>query len=89
MHEMTRSLIHNTEMLTTALSVIESMMAECGSARSGVSDQASLACLREFEFLTSLMKAILNRSVALEKRMDNEVSLVSFQIDCCGQSWFD
>jgi hypothetical protein len=77
MHEIARHLIHNTEMLTTALSVVEGMMKECDLTCSGSSDQASSACLRELHFVSSLMKALLHRSSALEKRMENEIALVS------------
>jgi Mg2+ and Co2+ transporter CorA len=77
MHEVARHLIHNTEMLTTALSVVEDMTKECDLPCSGSSDQASSACLRELQFVSSLMKALLHRSSALEKRMENEIALVS------------
>jgi hypothetical protein len=53
MHEIARHLIHSTEMLTTALPVVECMMEECGLIGSGSSDQASSACLRELRFVSS------------------------------------
>jgi hypothetical protein len=77
MHEIARHLLHSTEMLTTALSVVEGMMKECDLIGSGSSDQASSACLRELQFASSLMKALSHRSSALEKRMENEIALVS------------
>jgi len=77
MHEIARHLIHGTEMLTTALSVVDCMMEECDLIGSGSNDQASSACLRELRFVSSLMKALLHRSSALEKRMENEIALVS------------
>jgi hypothetical protein len=67
-------------MLETALSVVECMTKECGIARSAVSDQATIACLRDLESASSLMKGLLNRSAALEKRMENEISLVSIPV---------
>jgi hypothetical protein len=77
MHEIARHLIHNTEMLTTALSVVECMMNECEVAGAGSDNEASSACRRELHFVSSLMKALLHRSSALEKRMENEIALVS------------
>ena len=77
MHEIARHLIHSTEMLTTALSVVEGMMKEYDLIGSDSSDQASSACLRELQFISSLMKALSHRSSALEKRMENEIALVS------------
>jgi hypothetical protein len=80
MHEIARHLIHSTEMLATALSVVESMSKECDFIRNGAGDRATFACLRELEFTCSLMKALLHRSNALEKRMENEIALVSITI---------
>ena len=77
MHEVARHLIHSTEMLTTALSVVDCMIEECHLTGSDSSDQASSTCLRESRFVSSLMKALLHRSSALEKRMENEIALVS------------
>jgi hypothetical protein len=77
MHEIARHLIHGTEMLTTALSVVECMMNECEVTGSGSDSQASSACRRELHFVMSVMKALLHRSSALEKRMENEIALVS------------
>jgi hypothetical protein len=77
MHEVARHLVHSTEMLTTALSVVECMVKECDLIGIGLADRASSACLRELHFVSSLMKALLHRSSALEKRMENEIALVS------------
>lgn len=67
-------------MLNTALSVVECMTKECSTARNAFSEQATTACLRDLEFAYSLMKSLLNRSAALEKRMENEISLVSIPV---------
>jgi hypothetical protein len=80
MHEIARHLIHSTEMLTTALSVVECMINECDVVGSGSDGQALAACRRELHFVSSLMKALLHRSDALEKRMENEIALVSITI---------
>jgi len=80
MHEIARHLIHSTEMLTTALSVIDCMINECEIVGSGLDGQALSACQRELHFVSSLMKALLHRSGALEKRMENEIALVSITI---------
>jgi hypothetical protein len=80
MHEIARHLIHSTEMLTTALSVVESMAKECDFVRNGAGDQATFACRRELEFVCPLIKALLHRSSALEKRMENEIALVSISL---------
>lgn len=77
MHEVSRHLIHCTEMLNTALSVVGHMTKECDTTRHAVGEQATAACLRDLESTCSLMKALLNRSTALEKRMENEIALVS------------
>jgi hypothetical protein len=77
MHEIARYLLYSTEMLTTVLSVVDCMMEECDLIGRDSSDQASSACLRELRFVSSLMKALLHRSSALEKRMENEIALVS------------
>lgn len=77
MHEIARHLIHNTETLTTALSVVECMMKEFEITGSGLVSQASSAYRRELHFVSSLVKALLHRSSALEKRMENEIALVS------------
>lgn len=77
MHEISRHLIHSTEMLDTALSVVECMAKECDVARIAVGEQATIACLRDLESSRSLMRALLNRSAALQKRMENEIALVS------------
>lgn len=77
MHEISRHLIHSTEMLSTALSVIECMTKECELTICKTGDQASSVCLRELQFVSSLMKALQHRSNALEKRMENEIALVS------------
>jgi hypothetical protein len=53
------------------------MMNECEVTGSGSDSQASSACRRELHFVSSLMKALLHRSSALEKRMENEIALVS------------
>ena len=87
MHEIARHLTHSTEMLATALCTIECMMRECDSARSGAGDQAALACLRELESTCSLMKALLHRSSALEKRMGNEIALVSTPVTAASGGW--
>ena len=80
MHEIARHLIHSTEMLTTARSVVECMINECEVVGSGSDGQALSACRRELHFVSSLMKALLHRSGALEKRMENEIALVSITI---------
>jgi hypothetical protein len=80
MHEIARHLIHSTEMLTTALSVVDCMINECEIVGSGSDGQALSACLRELHFASSLMKALLHRSGALEKRTENEITLVSITI---------
>jgi hypothetical protein len=80
MHEIARHLIHSIEMLTTALSVVDCMINECEIIGSGSGSQASSACRRELHFVSSLMKALLHRSGALEKRMENEIALVSITI---------
>lgn len=77
MHEIARHLIHSTEMLTTALSVVGCMVKECDVVDIGSGGQTPSACLRELHFISSLMTALLHRSSALEKRMENEIALVS------------
>jgi len=76
MHEIARHLIHCSETLSTALSVVDSMIKECSSSRVIIGEQSSYECLREMEFIASLMRNLLHRSNALEKRMQNEIALV-------------
>jgi hypothetical protein len=52
MHEIARHLIHSTEMLTTALSVVDCMINECEIVGSGSDGQALSACLRELHFFS-------------------------------------
>jgi len=56
--------------------VVDSMIKECSSSRVIIGEQSSYECLREMEFIASLMRNLLHRSNALEKRMQNEIALV-------------
>lgn len=77
MHETARHVIHSTEVLETAISVIESIVKEARIRPSGACDLACSRILNDLEFCTSLLTGFCNRSQALEKRLDNEISLVS------------
>jgi len=77
MHEIARHLIHCTEMLTTALSVVDSMEKQCRACSFDVQGLHASAILRELDFHASMLKSFLHRSKALEERMQNEINLVS------------
>lgn len=77
MHDIARHLIHSTKMLSTALSVVECIVKECDAIDAGSCGRTSSTCLREMHFVSSLMTALLHRSSALERRMENEIALVS------------
>lgn len=76
-----RHLIHSSETIDTALSVVNTITQEIESGRRGVSGRDSSTCLRELDFITSVIKSLLHRSNALKKRMNNEIALVSSNMD--------
>jgi len=76
MHEAARHVIHCSEMLDTAISVIDEMKKEISLSSLAQSDPASVAITKDLSFCISLLKGYLNRSQALKDRLDNEISLV-------------
>jgi hypothetical protein len=76
MHEAARHVIHSSEMLDTAISVIDEMKKEIASASLANNDSGSVAIIRDLSFCNSLLKGYLNRSQALKERLDNEINLV-------------
>lgn len=82
MHETARHIIHSTEMLETAISVMESVLKQARICPPQGYDLACSRILNDLEFCTSLLIGFRNRSQALEKRLDNEISLVSLM--CSG-----
>lgn len=76
MHEIARHLIHCSESLTTGLSVVDGMIKECELHVQGGCG-TSATSRRELDFHASMLKCLLQRSKALEARMQNEINLVS------------
>lgn len=79
MHETARHVIHSSEMLATAISVTEAVTKEARVYQSHEHehDPVCAKILDDLEFCTSLLTSFRNRSQALEKRLDNEINLVS------------
>jgi len=75
MHEAARHVIHCSEMLDTAISVIDEMK-ETSLSSLAQSDPAAVAITKDLSFCISLLKGYLNRSQASKDRLDNEISLV-------------
>ena len=82
MHEVARHLIHCSEMLTTALSVIEDIIKECESGLQGSHNVDFLTTRRDLHFVVSTLKGFLHRSRTLEGRMQNEINLISHMERC-------
>ena len=76
MHEAARHVIHCSEMLDTAISVVEEMKEEIFLSPLAQNDPASIAITKDLGFCISLLKGYLNRSQALKDRLDNEINLV-------------
>jgi len=77
MHETTRHVIHSSEMLMTAISVAESIAKEVSGLPKHQRDSSYSTIVKDLEFSISLLTTLLNRSQALEKRLENEVNLAS------------
>jgi len=80
MHETTRHLIHCSEMLVTAMSTIQQMgkKAVAFPVFNHSTDNSTIQ--NDLDFHTSLLMSYLNRSKALEARMQNEISLVRLPV---------
>jgi hypothetical protein len=77
MHETARHVIHCSEMLETAISVAESAAKEVRGSLSRGGDLACSTIVKDLELSVSLLTSLRNRSQALQKRLDNEINLVS------------
>lgn len=53
------------------------MRSDYYSNRNNGGDNGVLVYSRELDFITSMIESLLHRSKALEKRMSNEIALVS------------
>jgi hypothetical protein len=76
MHEAARHVTHCSEMLGTAISVIDETKKEISTSSLAQSDPASVAITEDLSFCISLLKGYLNRFQALKDKLDNEVNLV-------------
>jgi len=76
MHEAARHVIHCSEMLDTAILVIDEMKKEISLSSLTQNDPASVTITKDLSFCISLLKGYLNRSQALKDRLDNEINLV-------------
>lgn len=79
MHEIARHVIHSSEMLATAIAVTKAVTkgARVHPSQAHGQDQACTKILDDLEFCTPLLTSSHNRSQALERRLDNEINLVS------------
>ncbi|KAI7216803.1 hypothetical protein KC333_g4613 [Hortaea werneckii] len=75
MHEVARHLVHTSEVLSIALSVVQRMRSDYYSNSNNGGDNGVLVYSRELDFITSMIECLLHRSEALEKRMSNEIAL--------------
>jgi hypothetical protein len=80
MHEIARHLIHCSEMLTTAIDVVQRMKGKTTSVPTDTNGTSSLIEQNELDLYASLLVGFLNRSKALEGRMQNEISLVCLSL---------
>jgi hypothetical protein len=76
MHETMRHLIHCSEMLVTAMSTIQQMGKKAVAFPVFNHSADNSTVQNNLDFHTSLLTSYLNRSKALEARMQNEISLV-------------
>lgn len=76
MHENARHLIHCSEMLETAVSSMKQMREKAATFPSSVHSPDNRTVQNDLDFYASLMTGFLNRSKALEARIQNEISLV-------------
>lgn len=76
MHELARHIIHSSETLRTAIVVVESMLDNFGSSVSTIPNANTLNAQKEFNFHLTMLRSLLNRSQALELRLQNEINLV-------------
>lgn len=78
MHEIARHTVHCTEVIATAVIVIDSMVEELEKRWADVpSPSAALEIQRELQFHRSTLRCRKLRSQALEDRLKNEINLVS------------
>jgi hypothetical protein len=76
MHELARHTLHSSEMLRTAIVVVESVLEESVTS-SLSSDSVTVAkAQRDLKFHLSRLRSLLHRSQALEARLQNEINLV-------------
>jgi hypothetical protein len=78
MHELARHTIHSTETLTTSLAVVRSMIEEQRDRRPLIEPESSsnARTSRALHHQRTLLECLLNRSKALERRLQNEINLV-------------
>jgi hypothetical protein len=78
MHETARHVVHCSEMLETAISVTESIAKEVSAYSPHLCDLDCSTIVKDLDFSISLLTGLRNRSQALEKRLENEISLASW-----------
>jgi hypothetical protein len=79
-HETARHLIHCSEMLETAMCTVEQMRKKVATFPTFTKSTDNNTVQNELDFYASLITSFLNRSKALEARMQNEISLVGLPI---------
>jgi hypothetical protein len=79
MHELARHIIHSTEVLTSAINVVRSIIEEQHDRppMNQPSTPVNVHACRMLHHQRSLLECLLQRSKALERRLQNEINLVS------------
>lgn len=82
MHEVARHTLHSSEMLRTAIVVVESMLEESGPSSASSDSVTAAKAQRNLKFHVSRLRSLLRRSQALEARLRNEINLVCGVAQC-------
>jgi hypothetical protein len=76
MHELARHTLHSSEILRTAIVVVESMLEESGTSSPSSDSVTVEKAQRDLKFHLLRLRSLLHRSQALEARLQNEINLV-------------
>lgn len=89
MHELARHAIHSTETLTSALVVVRSIIEEQRERKPllHTASPSDVNTSRVFQHQKTLLEILLNRSQALERRLQNEINLVRTSDTICRVLW--
>jgi hypothetical protein len=82
MHELARHTLHSSEILRTAIVVVESMLEESGTSSPSSDSVTVEKAQRDLKFHLLRLRSLLHRSQALEARLQNEINLVRSVVQC-------